>query len=340
MTEDRVLVTGVSGYIAMHTAMELLKAGYRVRGTVRTPAREASIRAALERQVTVGDRLEIVRADLTSDDGWSEAVKDCRFVHHIASPLPRKPPKDEQELIGPAKEGALRVLRAAAEAGVERVVMTSSVAAIVYGQARDGSKVYDEKDWSLLGPSVGAYEKSKTIAERAAWELIESMTDGPQLVVINPGLVMGPLLEEDYGTSGEVVRKLMRRELPGCPDVGWAVVDVRDVSWAHVQAMTTPQAEGKRFCIAIEHASMLDIAKILAANFQSKGYKIPLRKLPDWLLKTVSIFDKTAALAVPELGLRQDVSNRRARDILGYKPRSLEEMVTSMGQSMIEFGVV
>ena len=337
--ETTVLVTGASGFMAQHTILRLFDAGYRVRGTLRSMAKADRVRAVLGER---GDRLELVEADLMHDDGWREAARGCRFVLHIASPLPSKPPKDENELIVPARDGALRVLAAAVAEKVERVVMTSSVAAVLYGHARDGSRTYDEHDWSQLGKEVGAYEKSKTIAERAAWDYVEGLsgTDRIQLCTVNPGLVLGPVLSADFSTSGEVVRKLLAREMPGCPDIGWAVVDVRDVADAQLAAMTTPAAAGSRFVLAIEHASMRDIATILAARFRDRGYKVPTRKVPGWLLRLVSVWDRTAKLAVQELGKRQDLSNQHAREVLGWHPRPLEEMVTSMGESMIEHGVV
>lgn len=342
-SDTTVLVTGISGFIAMHCALALLRSGYRVRGTLRTPSRGDAIRATLERELgePVGDRLLFARADLMKDDGWSDAVDGCRYVLHVASPLPRTPPKHEDELIVPARDGALRVLRAATEAGVQRVVMTSSVAAVLYGHPRDGSRVFDEADWSKLTDDVGAYEKSKTIAERAAWDFVQAQPEAErlELVTINPGLVLGPVLDEDYGTSGEVVRKLMKRDFPACPDVGWAVVDVRDVADAHLAALRAPDAAGKRFICAIEHASMRDVAKILAEHFDGR-YRVPTGKLPDWALRLVSVFDKTARLAVGELGKRQNVSNQRARDLLGWQPRSLREMVVDMGESFVQHGVV
>lgn len=341
--ESLVLVTGASGFIAMHCILELLRAGYRVRGTLRTPSRAARIVETMtEHAGEAAERLELVEADLMRDDAWDAATRGCDYVLHIASPLPRKPPKHEDELIVPAREGALRVIRAAAQNGVKRVVMTSSVAAVVYGHRRDGSEIYDERHWSILSDDVGAYEKSKTIAERAAWDLIASMPEDArcELVTINPGLVLGPILDDDYGTSGEVVRKLMRREMPGCPDIGWAMVDVRDVAAAHLAAMTKDDAAGERFVCAIEHASMLDVAKILERHFASRGFKIPTRRVPDFVLEGVALFDATARLAVQELGKRQDVSNQHARDVLGWQPRGLEEMVLAMGESFVAHGVV
>jgi dihydroflavonol-4-reductase len=340
--DTTVLVTGASGFIAQHTIVALLAAGYRVRGTVRSLKRADEIRRVVGAQIPVGDRLTLVEAELTSDDGWREACRGCRFVLHMASPLPPRPPKHPDELIVPARDGALRVLRAAVAERVRRVVLTSSVAAVLYGHARDGSRTYDERDWSQLSSAVGAYEQSKTIAERAAWDFVEALPADQriELVTVNPGLVLGPVLSADFSTSGEVVRKLMKRELPGCPDIGFAVVDVRDVASAHVAAMTAPDAAGQRFIAAVEHASMHEIATILATHFGPRGYKIPTRRLPAWMLRLAALWDKTARLGIQELGKRQDLSNARARTVLGWQPRGLEAMVVDMGESMIAHGVV
>ena len=337
-----VLVTGASGFIAQHIVLRLLADGYRVRGTVRSALRADDVMAlAAEHHGDMG-RLEIVTADLRSDRGWREAVHGCRYVLHVASPVPLRPPRDANDLIAPARDGALRVLDAAVAAGVERVVLTSSVAAVIYGHARDGRRTYDEHDWSRLTAGVGAYERSKTIAERAAWRHAAALPAGDriELVTVNPGMVFGPILGPDFSTSGEIVRKLLRRDLPGCPDVGWAPVDVRDVADAHIAAMTTPAAAGKRFIVAIEHASLRDIAIILDRRYRGRGYRIRTNPMPGWLLRVVSVWDRTARLAVHDLGKRQDVSSRRARQLLGWRPRPLEEMVVAMADSMIVHGVV
>ncbi len=340
--DTTVLVTGASGFIAQHIVVGLLRAGYRVRGTIRALARADDLRKVITAHVDAGDRFELVAAELTKDAGWAEAARGCRFVQHVASPLPTKTPKHPDELIVPARDGALRVLRAAVVEGVERVVMTSSVAAVLYGHARDGTKVYDERDWSQLVPGVGAYEQSKTIAERAAWDYVERLPADQklELVTMNPALVLGPLLGPDSSTSGELVRKLLRRELPGIPDVGYAVVDVRDVAAAHLAAMITPAAAGQRFVLAIEHAALLDLAKILARHFGPRGYKINTRRVPGWLLRLVSTWDRAARLTVQELGKRQDLSSAKAKDLLGWQPHTLDEMVIAMGESMIEHGLV
>jgi nucleoside-diphosphate-sugar epimerase len=340
-----VLVTGATGFIAQHCVVQLLDAGYRVRGTARSAERASKLKTSLVPHLADGadaiGRFEIVSADLTSDDGWADAVDGCRYVLHVASPIPRTPPKDENELIVPARDGALRVLAAAAQAGVERVVMTSSIAAVLYG--RDRNHTFDESDWSDIdASSIGAYEKSKTIAERAAWEYVASLDEDHalELVTINPGVVLGPILDEDYGTSGEVVKKLFDRDFPACPDLNWAAVDVRDVAAAHITAMTTPAAAGERFICAIENHSIHEIACILDQHFSSRGFRIPTGKLPDFAMRLVALFDKTASLALNDLGVRQDLDNSKIKNVLGWQPRGLEEMVVAMGDSFIEYGVV
>jgi len=337
-----VAVTGASGFIGSRCVLELLRQGYRVRGTLRDPDRAAGLRATLARHVDVGERLELVPADLLHDTGWAAAVTDCSYVLHVASPIPRYVPKDENELIVPARDGTLRVLAAAREAGVKRVVVTSSVAAIAYGHDPDPSRVYDEDDWSVVESGLGAYNKSKTLAERAAWDFVGAPAegDGPELAVINPGAVLGPILDDDYGTSGEIVRKLMKRQVPGCPNLGWTPVDVRDVAAAHIAAMTTPEAAGKRFFCAIEHAWMRDIAAILDTHFAARGYRIPTRQVPDFVVRIFALFDKPTRIVVNDVGRRLNIDNTRIKTVLHWRPRSLEEMVVSMGESMIEHGVV
>lgn len=343
--DTTVLVTGASGFIAMHCVLQLLEAGYRVRGTVRSRAKDEELSGALAAHVDPGiltDRFDTVEADLTLDHGWADAVDGCRYVLHVASPLPSKPPKDESELIIPAREGTLRVLRAAADAGVERVVLTSSVAAVLYG--RDRSLTFDESEWSNVESSaIGAYEKSKTLAERAAWEFMDQLEPGSgagmELAVVNPGLVLGPVLSADYGTSGEVVKKLMDRDFPAIPNLNWAVVDVRDVAAAHLAAMTTPEAAGHRHILALGNRSMRQLAEVLAAHVNPKGYKVPTGKLPSFLLKMIAWFDPAVRLVLNDLDTQQDIDNTRMREVLGVEPRSLEEMTVSMADSLIEFGV-
>jgi nucleoside-diphosphate-sugar epimerase len=337
-----VLVTGATGFLAKHCIAQLLDGGYRVRGTLRDLRKAEGLRSLLGG----GDRLTFAQADLGDDRGWPEAVAGCTYVLHVASPVPSTLPAHADEVIVPAREGTLRVLRAAVAARVERVVLTSSTAAVLYGHPRDGTRTYDENDWSLLNDAVGPYERSKTIAERAAWDYVASlrgtMPDGrrPELVALQPGALLGPVLDADFSVSAEIVRKLMNRDLPGCPDLGWALADVRDVAGAHITAMTHPRAPGQRFILAGEHMPMRDIAGILARHFGPRGYKVPSRRLPSWLLRLVATWDKTMAMTVRELGRRQDVSSARAREVLGWRPRGEEAMVVDMAESLIRCGAV
>lgn len=336
-----VLVTGASGFIGLHCVLQLLQQGYRVRGTVRSEARANEVREAMERNVDVGDRLEIVEADLARDAGWADAARGCAYVLHVASPFPNQVPEHEDELIKPAMEGTLRVMKAAAAAGVQRVVVTSSLAAVSGGHPVDNSRVYSEDDWSII-ERCPPYPKSKTLAERAAWDFVASL-DGEapmELCVINPGAVLGPVLNRHYSTSGEVVRKLMAKELPGTAKVGFSWVDVRDVAAAHIAAMTAPDAAGQRFCCAIEFGWIDEVAEILAKRFGPEGWKIPTRKLPSFMVRIVAMFDPTVRTVVSDLGRVRNVSNERIRRVLNWEPHSLEEMVVSMGEAMIQQGIV
>ena len=346
MADDKgntlVAVTGASGFIGLHCILALLQEGYRVRGTLRDMSRADSLRQALDKHVETGGRLEFAEAELARDDGWTEAFDGCAYVLHVVSPIPRSVPRDENDLIVPARDGTLRVLKAAGQAGVRRVAQTSSIAAVVNGHNHGRSYVYSEKDWSNLEAGLTPYPKSKTVAERAAWDYMAQLGEDSalELSVINPGMVYGPILEADYGTSGEVVRKIMRRDLPGLPQLGWGSVDVRDVAVAHVKAMETPAAAGQRFCCVAEDAWMRDIAAILKEHYAQRGYKIPTFVMPNFMVRLAAIFDKAVRVVVYELGTLPRVDNSRIKDTLAWQPRGLEEMVTAMADSMIEHKVV
>jgi dihydroflavonol-4-reductase len=343
---DRVLVTGATGFIAQHCILQLLEAGYDVRGTARSSYRTNEVADAVRPHLSAAaidhfTDFSVVAADLTSDDGWDDAMADCRFVLHVASPIPRSAARSDDELIVPARDGTLRVLGAAHRAGVERVVLTSSISAVIYGN--DRSKTFTEDDWSNLdGKRIGAYDKSKTIAERAAWDFMKEL--GPessmQLVVINPGLVLGPLLSPDWGTSGEIVKRIIDFSVPAIPNISMSMVDVRDVATAHLAAMVVPAAKGQRFLCVEGNHSMLEVAQVLALHLRPLGYKIPTKSLPSIFVRVMALFDRTVRLALNDLDTSQKVSNERIRSVLHWSPRSLEEMTNSMADSMIHFGVV
>lgn len=335
---ERVLLTGATGFLASHCIVALVEAGYSVRGTVRSLERGQALLKRLPLSDEQRTRVELVTADLSKDDGWAEAMRGCRYVMHVASPVPGSPPKDPQTVIRPAREGTVRVLKAAIAAKIERVVMTSSTAAVVWGNLRDGSKTYDETQWTTLGPDVGAYETSKTLAEKDAWETVKGSST--ELVTINPALIVGPVLDPDASVSGEVVRLLLAREIPGVPDLGYAMVDVRDVANVQVQALTKPDIAGKRFLVGGRHVQMEEVAQLLSAHFGPKGFKVPTRRIPRWVLKVVALWQPAARLTANELGKRQDITDALARKTFDYAPRPFDESLIAMGESMVTLGVV
>ena len=342
MSDELVLVTGGSGFIAMHCTLKLLAAGYRVRNTVRSLGREAEVRATLQAAGTdAGDRLAFCAADLTADAGWSEATAGCDHVLHVASPFPVDVPRHEDELIVPAREGALRLLRAARGANVKRVVLTSSFAAIGYGHAQV-DRPFTEHDWTRAeGEGVSAYAKSKTLAERAAWDFMAREGGDMELAVVNPVGVFGPALSADFSTSIEIIRRMMDGALPALPRITFGVVDVRDVAELHLLALTHPEAAGERFlAVAGGFVSLRDIGLMLRRRLGDAASRVPTRELPDWLLRIVAIFDKSVGQIVPELGKRKDATADKARRVLGWQPRSAEDAVAATAESLVALGLL
>ena len=337
-----VLVTGASGFIGSHLILQLLAAGHRVRGTLRDLRREPELRATLRRAgADADDDLSFVAADLQDDAGWPQAVSGCEFVMHVASPFPQGIPKHEDEIVVPARDGALRVLRAAWDAGVARVVLTSSFAAIGYGHAQRDTP-FDETSWTDLdSDDVLPYIKSKTLAERAAWDFVARDGAGLELAVVNPVGVFGPVLGADYSTSILLVQRLMDGAMPGCPKLHFGVVDVRDVADLHVRAMTHPAARGERFlAVAGEFLSILDIARILKRRMGRAARRVPGMQLPNWLVRLASLRDPAVRQIVPELGKRKNASSAKAQRVLGWQPRSSEEAIVATAQSLLEFGLL
>ena len=337
-----VLVTGGSGFIASHTILQLLNAGHRVRTTVRDLKRESDVRAMLKQGgVQAGDRLSFFAADLQNDAGWAAAVENCDYVLHVASPFPANVPKHEDELIVPAREGALRVLRAARDAGVKRVVLTSSFAAIGYGQPPQ-SAPFDETNWSdTTGSDVTAYVKSKTLAERAAWDFIAREGRALELSVVNPVVVFGPVLGPDYSTSVVLIQRLMSGTVPGSPRLSFGVVDVRDVADVHIRAMTHPAAKGERFlAVAGDFMLIQDIAKVLKNRMGEAGKKVPTRQLPNWLVRLAALRDPMVKQILPELGKLKNGTNAKAKRLLGWLPRSSEEAIISTAESLLDLNLL
>jgi nucleoside-diphosphate-sugar epimerase len=336
------LVTGGSGFIGSHCILQLLATGHRVRTTVRSPRREGDVRAMLKQGgADPGDRLSFAVADLEKDAGWAEAVAGCEYVLHVASPFPANIPQHEDEVIVPAREGALRVLRASRDAGVKRVVLTSSFAAIGYGHELQETP-FDETSWTNLdGDDVRPYVKSKTLAERAAWEFIAREGGGLELSVVNPVGVFGPVLGPDYSTSILMVQRLMDGAIPGCPRIHFGVVDVRDVADLHVRAMTHPAARGERFlAVAGDFMSMLEMARVLKRRMGASARRVPTLQLPNWLVRVVAMRDPAAKQILPELGRRKNATNEKARRLLEWSPRSSEDAIAATAESLVRLGLL
>jgi nucleoside-diphosphate-sugar epimerase len=334
----RVLVTGGSGFIGVHCLAQLLEQGYRTRTTVRSLRREADIRAMLDRAGVAHDALELTEADLLHDDGWDKAVDACDYVLHVASPFPEVQPRDDDELVRPAREGTVRVLEAAREAGVKRVVLTSSFAAIGYGHRED--RIRDESEWTELdGPGVYAYIRSKTLAERAAWELAKE--GGFELSVVNPVGVIGPVWGSDLSTSIALVKRLLDGKVPGLPKLTFGLVDVRDVADLHLRAMTAPEAKGERFlAISGEGTTLLEVAHALKQHLGDAARKVPTRQLPDALVRLGALFDASLRQVTPSLGKANRATSAKAQQLLGWQPRSVEESLADTGRSLVELGLV
>lgn len=333
-------VTGGSGFIAGWCILQLLERGHAVRATIRSLAREGEVRQTLGRMGADQSRLSFVAADLTSDAGWAEAMEGAGHVLHVASPIPPTLPKNDDELVIPARDGALRALRFARDAGVARVVMTSSTAAITYGQDRSRPKVFTEADWTdPAHPDTSPYIRSKTIAERAAWDFIAKEGGALELAVVNPGAVLGPVMGRDFSPSIEIVKKLLRRELPACPRLGFPLVDVRDIADLHLRAMTSPAAAGERFLGAGDFFWMADIARVLKERLGARAARVPTGVLPDWLLRLLAAFDPVTRSVVFEVGVERPVSAAKAKQVLGWAPRSNEDAIVATAESLIELGL-
>jgi len=333
-----VLVTGGSGFIGSYCVLQLLAAGHQVRTTVRNLDREADVRAMLEYGgAEPGERLSFFAANLESDEGWRDAVSGCEYVLHVASPFPAGIPKHEDELIVPARDGALRVLRASRDSGVKRVVLTSSFAAIGYGH-KPREKPFDEGDWTdLSSPKLAPYVKSKTLAERAAWDFVAREGRGLELCVINPVAVFGPILGPDYSTSIGLLKGLMDGAMRAVPRLYFGVVDVRDVADLHIRAMTSPAAQGERFlAIAGDCMSVQDMAKVLKAHLGAAGGKVPTWQAPDWLIRIAALRNPTARPVLSELGKIKRASNAKARRVLGWSPRSNEAAIVATADSLVQ----
>ncbi len=335
-----MLVTGGTGFLGGWCTAELLRRGYAVRTTVRDLRRADDLRASLaDAGVEAGDRMSIVAADLNADEGWAGAVAGCDYVLHVASPFPPAQPKDPDELIVPARDGALRVLGASLQAGVRRVVLTSSVAAVRHGRAPSADAPYDEKDWTDPDDLRRTpYTRSKTIAERAAWDHVRAAGAESRLASVNPGAIIGPVLSDDRSYSLQVIERLLNG-MPAIPRLGFTFVDVRDVADLHIRAMTAPAAGGERFLAVDRFLWMQDVGRILRERLGPAAAKVPTRVAPDLLIRAMALFDPSVRTIVGDLGESPTYSADKARTTLGWKPRPIEDSIADTAQSLVERGL-
>ncbi|WP_238655612.1 SDR family oxidoreductase [Paenibacillus piscarius] len=333
-----VLVTGGSGFIAVHIIVQLLEKNYRVRATLRSMGRQDEVKAMVlaggVANINIED-LSFVEADLTSDKNWNQAVKEADYVIHVASPTPNRIYKDENEMIQPAREGVLRVLRAARKAGVKRVVLTSAFGAIGVGH-KQHTGPYTEEDWSNTEANIHPYQKSKTLAERAAWEFIRQEGRGLELSTVNPVGVMGPILGKDYSHSNEIVRNMLEGKLKSVPKIYSDYVDVRDVAALHILAMVRPEANGERFIASsAENLSTLEIAGILRKHLGQDAEHVPTKELPNLFVRAAALFNPQLRMIATLLGQDMSTSNEKAKRLLGWNPRPAEEAIIATGESML-----
>lgn len=336
---DTVLLTGISGFLGGHVALALLKAGYNVRGSVRNLSKAGKVRETLARAGADISRLDFVQLDLTADAGWDEAMQGVRYLQHTASPFVLNMPEDRNELIGPAVQGTERAIRAALAANVERIVLTSSMAAIAYGHDKTDAPQFTAGDWTKLdGRPINAYVESKTRAERRAWEMMEAAGRRNDLATINPSGIFGPLLDEDPGTSAIMVKRLLDGSVPAAPRIPITVIDVRDVAAAHAAAMITPEAGGQRFPMADAPLYFIDVARLLRAHFPAK--KIPRLEMPDWAVRLYALFDRDVRDNLGELGYAKRLDATPSIALLGRPLIPTRDALLATAQSLVEHKLV
>ena len=342
--KETVLVTGGSGFIGSHCVIKLAAAGYNVRATVRDLSRTNKLNQVIQNGLEKYEGQKDLSIDwrvanLMEDSGWEEAMQGCDYVLHVASPVAMQLPKNEDEMIRPAVDGTMRVLKAASKAGVKRVVITSSVASITYGTNKQGN--FNEDDWTdPSNKTTNVYAKSKTLAEKAAWEFIEKDSSGMELATILPSMVFGPILEEDFGVSVGAVIDMMNGKYPIVPDWDMGVVDVRDVASLEVLAMTKPEAAGKRFVCSADNILMKDQNNYLIGLYPDLAKRIPTRVPPNWFIKFLSLFMPALKMTAESVGKVRKMDSSRARETLGWKPRTAKEAIKSAAESAYEFDLI
>ena len=337
---DKVLVTGGSGFLGAHCIIQALNAGYEVRTTIRSPEREAEVRAMVTAAgIEAGERLTFGVADLTRDDGWAHAVAGCAFVLHVASPFPQGEPAHEDELIVPAREGALRVLTAARDAGVRRTILTSSFAAVGYGYPEKDRR-FTETDWTRVDAPIAPYIKSKAVAERAAWDFMTREGGAMEFTVLNPVGIFGPAPGPNLSGSIAIIRQMLSGGMKALPNIAFGVVDVRDVAALHILAMTHPAASGQRFIATAGTMSLREVAATLKAHLGADAAKVSTRPVADWIVRLAAVFDPKVRGAVRDLSVVRRADSAKAERLLGWTPKPKEDAILASGRSLIGLGLV
>lgn len=341
-TDKCVLVTGGSGFVGVHCILQLLDKGYRVRTTLRSLNKQNEVIEMLKNGgVEPVENLSFVETDLSKDTNWDEAVRDCEYVLHVASPISLTAPKDENEMIVPAVDGTLRVLRASRNAGVKRVVITSSFAAVGYSH-KDPTTLITEESWTDPNDkTLSAYLKSKTLAEKAAWEFMNKEGGELELSVVNPVGIFGPSLGPTLSGGLEILKQLLDGSMKAVPNINFGIVDVRDVADLHLRAMTSSQAKGQRFlALAGGVLSLHDIALMLRQRMGDEAKSVTTKVLPNFLVRIAALFNPAAKNIVSQLGRIKNASNEKAKTLLGWKPRTNEEAILASAESLLRFGVI
>ncbi len=341
MNNKEVLLTGITGFLGSHTAIELLNRGYKVTGTLRDLNRIDSIRSIISNHTDNIENLSFFQAELLDKEVWKKATANKDYVIHAASPFPRELPKDENDLIIPAKEGTLNVLAAAKSNKVKRVVIVSSISTVVYGKKKDElENVFTEETWTDTANRVDTkpYIRSKTIAEKAAWDFIKKDSDGMEMVSVLPGAMLGPVLEEDFGTSANIVIKALDGKMPAMPKIAFEIVDVRSVAQLLVDVMEKPQAAGNRFMASAGHMTMKQLANVLKSNFPDK--KISTSELPNFMSRFIALFEPSLKPILLDLGITRKIDATKAKRVLGWKPISKEDAILACAKSVLKIGIV
>jgi len=340
---QQVLVTGGTGFVGSHCILQLLQQGYAVKTTIRSPDKKDKVLDMLRTGgVTDYQHIQFIIADLTDDNNWSAAVADCAYVLHVASPIYLRVPKDPDEMIRPAVDGTLRVLKAARDAGVKRVVMTSNFGAVGYSH-KDPTTLITEKEYTDPNEKgLSAYNKSKVMAERGAWQFIREEGNGLEFCTVNPMGIFGPSLGPELSSGFELLRNIMNGTMKAIPNMELGIVDVRDVADLHLKAMTSPRANGERFlALAGGTMSLLQIAQLIKDKMPEVGDKISIRPLPDWKVRLAALLGNQKAKALaPMLGINRNASNQKAISVLGWAPRNNETAVLASAESLIRYGAI